>query len=201
MTQINSTDKLFIEEKNPDFGAWLQNPANKFFLYSEGYKSAGDALYNHCIANPFYNNSLIYPMVFTYRQYIELRLKELILMGNNFNNVEEDFPDQHSLLRLWNIYRNILFSIEQIDKNLLDSVERLITEFNSEDPQSMNFRYPLSRGPNRSASLTRDTIDLKNFKSIIDKLYDFFSWQWDMLSHYSDMKAEMIADQYREYWG
>jgi len=64
----------------------------------------------------------------------------------------------------------------------------------------MTFRYPVTRGPNRKDSLNRETIDLNNFKNVIDKLIYFFDWQWDMISHYEDMKAEMIADMYREYW-
>lgn len=202
MEYLKNSDKLFAEEKSPDVGAWLKNPANKFFLYSEGYKKAGDNLQEYCVENPFYSNSLVYPMVYTYRQYIELRLKELIVMGNKFNDINNDFPDEHSLLKLWNIYRNqILPNIEKIDKEILDNVERIIAEFNSEDPKSMSFRYPLSKGPNREANITRDTIDLKNFRTVIDKLADFFSWQWEMISHYTDMKSEMIADNYSQYWG
>ena len=88
----------------------------------------------------------------------------------------------------------------RIEKDILDNVERIISQFNSEDPQSMTFRYPVTRGPNRKDSLNRETIDLNNFKNVIDKLIYFFDWQWDMISQFEDMKAEMIADMYREYW-
>ncbi|MBP8994491.1 MAG: hypothetical protein QM293_10580 [Bacteroidota bacterium] len=197
----NKTDSIFKDEVNPDYGAWLKNPANKFFLYSEGYKEAGKKLWEFCIENRFYANTLIYPLVFNYRQFLELRLKELIIMGYKYLDTEKDFSDEHSLIRLWNTYRNeILPQIEQIEKDILDNVERIISQFNSEDPQSMTFRYPVTRGPNRKDSLNRETIDLNNFKNVIDKLIYFFDWQWDMISQFEDMKAEMIADMYREYW-
>lgn len=197
----NANDQLFKDETDINYGAWLKNPANKFFLYSEGYKKAGANLWEFIIENRFYANTLIYPLVFNYRQFIELRLKELIIMGYKYLDIEKDFADEHSLMKLWNTYRNdILPEIETIDKETLDNVERLIMQFNSEDPKSMSFRYPVTKGPNRIDSINRDTIDLKNFKAVIDKLIYFFDWQWDMISHYEDFKAEMIADMYREYY-
>ena len=197
----NKADSIFREEKSPDYGAWLKNPANKFFLYSEGYKEAGKKLWEFCIENRFYSNILIYPLVFNYRQFLELRLKELIIMGYKYLDSDKDFADEHSLIKLWNTYRyEILPNIETIEKDILDNVERIISQFNTEDPLSMSFRYPVTRGPNRKESLNRDTIDLNNFKNVIDKLIYFFDWQWDMISHYEDLKSEMIADMYRDYW-
>lgn len=201
---LTKTDVLFRDEVDMNTGAWLKNPANKFFVYSEGYREAGEKLYQFCIENPFYNNTLVYPLIFNYRQFFELRLKELILMGRKYLEViDADFPDEHSLLKLWNIYRNeLLPHIESsIDKDELDNVERIISQFNTEDPKSMSFRYPVSKAPERKESLNRRTVDLENFKNVIDKLIYFFDWQWDMISHYEDMRQDMLADTYREYWG
>jgi hypothetical protein len=197
----NNSDSIFKEELSTDYGAWLKNPANKFFLYSEGYKEAGKKLWEYCSENRFYSNTLIYPLVFNYRQFLELRLKELIIMGYKYLDSEKDFSDEHSLIRLWNTFRNeILPEIEQIDKEILDNVERVLSQFNSEDPQSMAFRYPVTRAPERKDSMNRETIDLNNFKNVIDKLIFFFDWQWDMISHFEDLKSEMIADMYQDYW-
>lgn len=145
-----STDVIFKDEVSQDYGAWLKNPANKFFLYSEGYKKAGEMLWTFCNENKFYSNTLIYPLVFTYRQFLELKLKELIIMGYRYLNVEKDFADEHSLIKLWLTYKNeILNSIENIDSKILDNVEKIISQFNTEDPKSMCFRYPVTRAPNR----------------------------------------------------
>ncbi len=190
----NENDELFREETNLEHGAWLKNPANKFFLYSEGYKEAGSRLYEMCTGSRFHWNTMVYPLIFCYRQYCELRLKELIIMGYKYLDEKKDFRDEHDLLKLWKVYRTeILLKIETIDKKTLDNVERVISQFNNEDPKSMNFRYPVTRGPNRQESLSRATLDVANFKKIIDKLITFFEWQWDMLSHYEDMKSEVIS--------
>lgn len=196
-----STDVIFKDEVSHDYGAWLKNPANKFFLYSEGYKKAGEMLWTFCNENKFYSNTLIYPLIFTYRQFLELRLKELIIMGYRYLNANKDFADEHSLMKLWLTYRNeILNSIENIDSKILDNVENIISQLNTEDPKSMCFRYPVTRGPNRKESINRETIDLLNFKEVIDRLIYFFDWQWDMISNYDDLKSEMIAGMYRDYW-
>lgn len=196
-----SSDVIFKDEVSADYRAWLHNPANKFFLYSEGYKKAGEMLYAFCIDNRFYSNTLIYPLVFTYRQFLELRLKELIIMGYRYLDIEKDFANEHSLRKLWITYRNeILNSIENIDSKILDNVENIISQFNTEDPKSMCFRYPVTHGPNRKESINRKTIDLLNFKEVIDRLIYFFDWQWNIISHYEDLKSEMIVNIYRDYW-
>lgn len=197
----NKHDKLFQEEMRFDYEDWLKKPANKFFLYSQGYKEAGKLLYEYCVDNSFYWNTLIYPLIFNYRQFIELRLKELIIMGYSFIEDEKDFADTHSLSKLWNTYRTeILIHIETIDEEILNNVEKIISQFNSEDPKSMCFRYPVTTAPRRQKSLSRDTIDIKNFKKVIDKLIYFFDWQWEMISYHQDLKEEMIAEMYQSYW-
>jgi hypothetical protein len=186
-----STDEIFKDELSPVYGAWLKNPANKFFLYSEGYKKAGEMLWTFCNENKFYANTLIYPLVFTYRQFLELRLKELIIMGYKYLDTEKDFPNEHNLKILWQTYRNEILNLtENIDSKILDNVENIIFQFNTEDPNSMCFRYPVTRGPNRKGSINRETIDLLNFKDVIDRLIYFFDWQWDMISHYEDLKNQ-----------
>lgn len=196
-----TSDKLFIEESDTKKGAWISNPTNKFFLYSEGYREAGNKLYDYCIENPFFSNTLIYPIIYNYRQFLELRLKELIIMGNQYIDTDDDFPDEHSLTKLWNIYRNkLLPNIDNtIEKDTLDNVENLINEFNTVDPKSMSFRYPVTKGPKREKSIKMPTIDIENFKKSLNKLMYFFDWQWDMISHYKDLKQEMLSEWYGEY--
>ena len=199
----NNTDLLFKEMEDVDTNSWLKNPANKFFLYSEGYREAGKKLHEHCSANLFYSNALVYPLIFCYRQFIELRIKELLIMSYKYlDDSEKDFPDKHNLMELWSIYRTkLLPRIESsVEKDVLDNVEKLLVEFNKEDPNSMSFRYPVTKAPNRKPSLNRTTIDLNNFKLIIDKLIYFFDWQWDMISSYQDLKQEMLSDMYRDNW-
>jgi len=64
----------------------------------------------------------------------------------------------------------------------------------------MTFRYPVSRAPKRIESIQRETIDLDNFKRVIDKLIYFFNSQWEMLANYQELQDEMIIDIYSKYF-
>lgn len=198
----NSTDVLFQEESDSRNGAWMKNPANKHFLYSQGYLMAANTIYTAIESNTFRQNTLVYPMIFNYRQFVELQLKELSAIGNKYLDRDKDFDKGHELKKLWDEYRNnILKEISPyFDQAMLDNVEKLIIEFEAEDPGSTNYRYPfklLAKGAAPSAreiSLTRDTLDLKNFKETIDKLVNFFAWQWDLLDSSQIMRDEILSD-------
>jgi len=191
----SASDRLFIEETDSINGAWIQNPADKFFLYSEGYKQGAEALYEKYLNDEFYKQWLVYPLIFNYRQYIELRLKELITMGYKYLNMDTDFRDIHDLKKLWDTYRaDILPRIHEVDADTISNVDRIISEFNNIDPGSFSFRYPVTRGPNRLPTLTMRTIDITNFKETIDKLAKFFEYEWDTIDNYQDLKNDYIAD-------
>lgn len=204
----NSTDVLFQEESNSDYGAWVKNPANKFFLYSQGYLMAANLIYDSINESPLLQNTLVYPMIFNYRQFLELRLKELTLIGNKQLGREKDFEEVHFLKKLWNEYRNnILSKLEpDIDTTLLGDVERLILEFDAEDPQSMNYRFPhqkLDKGAapsTRKESLSRQTLDLKNFRTTIDKLIHFLDVRWEVMDINQTMYEEYISDMREHYY-
>lgn len=197
----DKNDRLFQPEENFFKGAWISNPHDKFVMYSEGYKKAAEVLYSFCKGNSFFNNTVVYPIVFLYRHFLELRLKELIVMGYSYLDMVKDFPNNHNLLNLWNLYRNeILVNVEDFDKDALNNVERLIKEFNQIDGNSFSFRYPVDTSKERKPSLSIDTIDLENFSKVMEKLIYFFDWQKDIFYHYIDLKNEMMADLYRDYY-
>lgn len=204
----SSTDVLFQEESDSDYGAWVKNPANKFFLYSQGYLTAANLIYASIGESPVYQNTLVYPMIFNYRQFLELRLKELSVIGNKYLGRDKDFEEVHSLKKLWNDYKNsILSELEpNIDIALISDVERLINEFEAEDPNSMNYRYPhkkLDKGAaasTRKESLSRQTLDLKNFKATIDKLIHFLDIRWEEMDINQTMREEYLSDMRENYY-
>jgi hypothetical protein len=66
-------------------------------VYASGYKHAGDLLVQHVIDTRNHRDTLVFPIVFNYRQYIELRLKELILIGRILSDESPEFPPTHNL--------------------------------------------------------------------------------------------------------
>ena len=58
--------------------------SNKWEVYAMGYKIATETLVDKVLSEQTNQDHLIYPIVFLYRHYIELRLKEIIDTGVSF---------------------------------------------------------------------------------------------------------------------
>jgi hypothetical protein len=118
-------------------------------LYSTGYKMAGDLL----IENAGNNTSfLIYPIVFSYRHCIELRLKQISIEGNKLLGMkvftEEEINDilfrKHDLDILWGYSKTIIEKIFQDEsEDNLSSIKKMIDCFSIIDSTSFKFRYPI----------------------------------------------------------
>lgn len=95
---------------------------------------------------------------------------------SHLKRYDQTFPYSHNLVCLWAIYRKEI--LPQIDSNInseiLDRVEDLILEFQREDPNSFNYRYPITKGRDRKPTLQRQTVDLENFFAVMNNLITFF---------------------------
>lgn len=189
----SSTDVLFISKVNGE--NWLSTSEKSFFYYSEGYRMAGESLFmklKECesICKIF----LTYPMIFCYRQFIELRLKELIFSGKRLNDQPGTFPITHSIIDLFSHYISyILPNVDPTyDKKLITHIEVLMNELNSIDKGSMSFRYPLSK--TLSPLITLPNMDINNFRTVMDRLSNFFNRQLEIMQFSEEMKKEMIAE-------
>ncbi len=70
-------DKLFIAV--PHEGKWLTNGINDIFKISEGYRLSAVSLYDEIKKNEWINKQYLSDvMIFSFRQFLEVRLKELI---------------------------------------------------------------------------------------------------------------------------
>lgn len=179
----NETENLFIEEKSTETGSWISNPTDSFYLYSEGYKLTGNLIYNEMIINSKYNNLLIYPLVFNYRQHIELSLKKLIVLGFEKLKISGVFIEVHNLERLWLQLKNdILIHLpNEIEKTYIDNVERILIEFNTID-NACAFRFPIKTKKDKyGKSLEIDTVDFENFKTVIDKINYYLDVQYEII--------------------
>ncbi|RTY86175.1 hypothetical protein [Flavobacterium sp. RSP15] len=179
----NETENLFIEERSLATGSWISNPADNFYLYSEGYKLAADLVYNGMINNSKNNNLLIYPLVFNYRQHIELCLKKLIILGYEKLKIKKDFAEVHNLEKLWFQLKNdILINFNnEIESIYLDNIERLLIEFNTID-NACAFRFPIKTKKDKyEKTLEIDTVDFENFKIVMGKIIYYLDVQYEII--------------------
>ncbi len=163
--------------------------------YAIGYKRAGDILVGHIVDMHRDRDKIVFPIVFNYRQYIELRLKKLIRDGRRLLDEQEPFPRTHDLQKLWSSCRDLISKIEPNgSKADIEAVDDAIEKFCSVDPGSDSFRYPVDRDGNPSLPDTLRLINLRQLRDAMDRLAAFFDAVSTMFSVYLDRKHEMEQD-------
>ena len=190
-------DKLFI---SIDKEKWLPSGIKDIFKLSEGYRLSAVSLYQEIKKNEWFNRQyLSSAMVFSFRQFLEIRLKALIYLGKRGLFEDPKFKITHNLEDLYQTYvSEILPQVDPTyDTEMVSVVNKLLQEFNFIDPKSMSFRYPVDHDLNPIHNL--QNFDIDNFKEVMDKLANFFDCQLEILQMLEDYNAEMAAEMASEY--
>ncbi len=138
-------NQLFKSDSDWQNNACL-NYSDGWGLYISGYKIAADSLVKKVIRTKRHQDSLVYPIVFLYRHYIELLLKKILLDGYRLLDKTQEVPTVHKLDYLWRECRAILLEIwPEEDTTALDSIETCIKNIMEIDPSSTGFRYPVDK--------------------------------------------------------
>lgn len=179
---------------NADIG-WVKDKSPAF---EYGYKLAAERL-----ACGFENldtsskDSLIFPIIFLYRQHIELALKGIIIKLDHClnNNRNDKILEHHKLLSLWDeaekLYRQF---IETCSITLVFTAEKSIKEraviidFNKLDEDSFAFSYATDKRGNGTLTGV-DYISLNNFKSQISVVLNYIDNVIETLDHASNIKS------------
>lgn len=189
------------QEVFKDASDWWNNARLDFYsesvlldLYAEGYKNSGDIIAAYVEENRTDQDILVFPIVFLYRHYLELSIKDIIHDGNRLLNINEDFPTYHDLKKLWDICKPILIKIfPGYPTADLVNVESIIYQFAEKDPISFAFRYPTDKiGQKSIADL--DRINIRNLRVIVDGVYSFFTGIKATISEALSIKVEIHAD-------
>ena len=141
----------------------------------EGYKRAGDILVQWLRENSR-DDALVFPVAFCYRQYMEVRLKEIIVLLDRLHGIDKKYTNTHDLSALWS---KLLDKIDKNDyhneKEAFEAVGECIAEFHRIDSRGTGFRY--------KEHMDISQIDLHNLQSIMDKIAIFLDSLTDMLSN------------------
>lgn len=163
-------------------------------LYAKGYKTGADVLVQHILDTRSGQDYIIYPIVFLYRQFIELRLKELIRQASQLVDKPKDIPMHHSILNLWIDCRKFLEEIwPEGDKKDLDAVENCIKEFSKIDPSSMSFRYPVNKEGNPSLPQNLSHINIRHLGEVMQGIANLLDGCDLGIDAMLDDKAEMYS--------
>lgn len=133
------------------------------FGYINSYKRAGDILVKEMSPD-----LLVFPIIFCYRQYLELLLKNIYYIHkkdeyNNFIN-----KVSHNLIKIWEFTKPILQA--EIKEKEINFIEKIVTIFDKIDPTSFTFRYEFDKKSERNIKKTLciDTLLLKKRMSKVD---------------------------------
>lgn len=158
-------DKAIKSGSKACFLATKWASAYEFSLMAEGYKTASDILVQY-LESGERNDALVYPVLFGYRQYLELRLKGLVLIVKRAEYLEETYQRIHDLERLWNSVRDHLRKDLEADEKLaFEVVESVIAEFQALDPKSDGFRFP--------SDICQFNLDLLNLRVVMGRVAYF----------------------------
>lgn len=188
-------DKLFVETEDWWMNArldWYHNPSE---LYTAGYKEAADALVDVVASRKGSADSLIFPIVFLYRQYLELRLKSLLQDGRRLLDQKHKKEPEHQLLNLWHPVKEILEKIwPDGDVARIQAVDSLIKQFEEADPRSTSFRYPKKLDGGKAVDLKEQRISLRNLAKVIGAMSILLDGAADGISEYQSYKDGMPND-------
>jgi hypothetical protein len=185
-------DKLFV----PGHGrkvAYLGGFGTDFSRYAIGYKDAADALIDRTFEKDSGADLQFYPIAFLYRQYLELRLKQLLISGGHLVYDESKLTHGHDLRRHWAEVRKILESVwPATHTEEMDALGRCIEELCQLDAKSMSFRYPVDK-EGQPTLLGLDRVDLENLKRVMDRISSLLDASSDALG---DILNNMPRDEH-----
>lgn len=191
-------DQLIKADNDWWLNACIDNWNKDFWIYASGYKKAADILVDNIMSlasgtrNPI--DYLVFPIVFLYRQYIELTLKQIIRVGIGLHKQQHPFPKHHELDELWWQARAILEK-DSSSKEDLDTVESLIAELAAIDPSSEAFRYPIDKLGRKSIVQEQVLINVRHLKEIMSRLANFLDGCSDSL-----LVQLQLLDEIEDYY-
>lgn len=187
-------NRLFRFDRDAINNACLNYAWTNLEAICHGYLKAAEALADHVITTGNGQDTLVYPIAFLYRHFVELRLKEAIEYGGRILHEDVTVPQDHRLLNLWHIAKRFLARIEPAaDKKSVGAIERGVRDLDRIDPESVSFRYSRTKkGKNPLEGLRY--INIRVLRDEMKVLTDLLEGLSCMLHDYFDAVCEMEAD-------
>jgi hypothetical protein len=177
-------DRLFVTGHDSGDNAPVINWANysdstTSYKYVLGYKAAADRLARSLLEDRSSLDLIIFPMVFLYRQYLELSLKRLLREGSRVFDKQFVLPKHHRIDTLWSQCKSLIGPGVK-DEDVV-ALEACINEFSTIDPSSMAFRYHVDTHNNPSLPPDLKYIDIRNLAQVMAKIHSFIGTMYEMI--------------------
>ena len=196
---VHIKESLFTQKMRPHpdwhLNAWVR--VKDWDTYAEGYKNAADLIVINAAQKRANIDSLAYPVVFLYRQYLELRIKEFLIVSSGLLGKTFKLKKTHDLITLCLELRpKIELVWSQQSSAYLDDIENRLKELCKVDPRSDAFRYPVDN--NNIPSLDGiDYINLKHLKNVVHAISYVLDGMSLGMGENLQMKYENMAEMKR----
>jgi hypothetical protein len=191
-------EKLFrTESEHSQFSACIDCYHRSLQDMAADYKEGADALARAAANGDAYLDRLISPIVFLYRQYLELAVKGIIATARCLEGERPGYPITHNLHQLWHEAARLMrkhYGDEAPPE--MDYIQPCIDDFNKHDPDSFAFRYPTDK-KGRASLRGITNIDLQNLHDTMQRLSSFLEC---IGSHLAD-RLQSKMDCESEYRG
>jgi len=170
-----SGDQLFVQTSGGLDANLSTFRGERLYRMKKAFKTSADMLVSQSEENTHERNNLVWPIVFCYRQYIELALKDMIA-AHGLEVVPQIKPNwvDHALLPLWKSYKKLIeatlveTNIDELSE--IAAVEACIKAFDQIDAGSYTFRYPIDTKGNQT-DIPMNSIDLWHLLNVIEGIY------------------------------
>ena len=192
---LAETDRLFEVQDEREYTTF--HSIDDEIYMQNGYASAATALLNLIkISNDrFVRESYLNPVMFCFRQYLELSMKDSILRLRNLRKTAfrgENNLEHHNLLSLWNELKKYF----DVNDTTVKCVENLINELQNVDEKGTLFRYnELLSKSICNTERRMPLIDVDNMYMRILQMYSFF----EGINEIARNNLEEMAANYGEY--
>jgi hypothetical protein len=171
MEWLREGDRLFQNDNSDtSLTACLGYIPASLFSVAEKYKEAADALVTAAAKRDVILDRAILPIVFLYRQHLELLVKDIIYTARRIEDEGNNYPQHHNLENLWaEAMRLLKKHYGQEAPKELDYMQPIIDDFHAHDPESISFRYPTDKEGNPTQG-DYWQIDLHNFCGVMNRV-------------------------------
>jgi hypothetical protein len=162
-------------------------------VYATGYREAAEVLVQHVLAQGYHEDFLVFPIMFLYRQYVELRLKEIAALGARLIDAQPppaNMMAKHELAPLWSFCRRIVEQADSGPASDLDNAERTIDKIMWADRGSYAFRYATDKQGNRSLPAGLEEVDLGRVHEVMSGVGNLLDGIVDFIQAEQDLKDE-----------
>lgn len=186
---VGDEGMVFMQDEYRMSNACVDYAPGSWELFCMGFQEAACALIKAVLNEEEGQDWLVYPILFCYRHYVELRLKYLLLLTDS---LPEKLKGSHDLQSLWDLVRKQLPPEERLSeagcvdlKHVADAIGQLSTI----DLKGDSFRYP-QHLDGEVVRFGQRNIGLASLKQVIDEVTCVLEALASVAEHHVENRAE-----------